>query len=178
MNPETVRLRSEFEDVVRRVRELVARVDGATLQRRPVEGSWSAAECIEHLSVSADKYAKRIARALESAERRTPRAGAKHTLWGRFFLWVMEPPVKRKLPAPPPFRPGSVPEGEALLAHFETAHGALAKLVDDTDVLDRTHVKVASPSSKYIHLSLLDAFAILASHGRRHVVQAERAVTG
>lgn len=175
MTEETVRLKSEFDELTTRVRELVTRVDETTLQRRPGEASWSAAECVEHLSVTADKYARRIARALETADRRPPRAGARHTMWGRFWLWLIEPPMRRKLRVPPPFAPKELLGREALLAHFEASHGALTKLVDETDALDRTLVKVQSPPSKYIRLSILDAFAILASHGRRHVIQAERA---
>lgn len=177
MTEETTRLKSEFDDVTRRVRELVGRIDDVTLHRRPSYASWSAAEVVEHLSVTAEKYSRRIARALESADRQPPRARSRHTLWGRFWLWLLEPPLWRKLSAPPPFAPNGAPADRAvLLAHFDAAHASLTKLVEDTDAVDRTTIKVQSPSSKYIRLSILDAFAILASHGRRHLIQAERAV--
>lgn len=175
MTSETARLRAELEDVIIRVRQLVAGVDDAALQRKPGPEAWSAAECIEHLSVATEKYVKRIARALESGDCRPAREGARHSLWGRFWLWLLAPPVKRKLPVPPPLVPRSAPARQELLAHFDASHGALMRLLDETDALDRTRIKVASPTSKYIRLSLLDAFAILASHGRRHLVQAERA---
>lgn len=175
MTSETARLRAELEDVITRVRALVADVDDAALQRKPGPGAWSAAECIEHLSVATEKYVRRIARALESGERRPPRDGARHTLWGRFWLWLLAPPVKRRLPVPPPLVPLSAPARQELLARFDASHGALMRLLEETDSVDRTRIKVASPASKYIHLSILDAFAILASHGRRHLVQAERA---
>lgn len=175
MTEETIRLKSEFDDVTTRVRELVARIDDATLQRRPADASWSTAECVEHLSVTADKYVRRIARAIENGERRPYRPGARHTLWGRFWLWILEPPIRRKFKVPPPFAPKSAPPREELLSRFDAAHAALKRLVEETDALDRTRIKVQSPPSKYIWLSLLDAFAILASHCRRHVIQAERA---
>lgn len=179
MTEETARLKSEFDDVTRRVRDLVARVDDVTLQRRPAYDSWSAAEVVEHLSVTAERYARRIARELETADRRPPRSRSRHTLWGRFWLWLLEPPLRRKLRVPPPFAPNGAPsDREALLAHFDAAHASLANLIDETDAIDRTGIRVQSPTSKYIRLSLLDAFAILASHGRRHLVQAERAVQG
>ena len=177
MTEETTRLQSEFDEVTRRVRELVGRVDDVALHRRPSYASWSAAEVVEHLSVTAEKYSRRIARALESADRRPPRERSKHTMWGRFWLWLLEPPLRRKLNAPPPFAPKGAPSDRAaLLALFDAAHASLTKLVEDTDALDRTSIKVQSPTSKYIRLSLLDAFAILASHGRRHLWQAERAL--
>jgi len=173
MTEETVRLKAEFDDVTTRIRDLLARIDDATLQRRPRDASWSAAECVEHLSVTAEKYARRIERAIETGDRRPANGAGRHTLWGRFWLWLLG--SRRKLNAPPPFEPKSSPDRDALLTHFDASHTALTKLVEETDAFDRTCIKVQSPSSKYIRLSILDAFAILASHGRRHAVQAEQA---
>jgi hypothetical protein len=175
MTAETARLAAELVDVMVRFRALMTEVDDVALYRRPGVGAWSAAECVEHLSVAAEKYVKRIGRALESGERHPPRDGARHTLWGRFWLWLLEPPSKRRLPVPPPLVPLGAPPRPQLLAHFDDSHAALVRLLHDTDAIDRTRIMVQSPSTKYIHLSLLDAFAILASHGRRHILQARRA---
>jgi DinB superfamily len=176
MTEETTRLKTEFDDVTARVRALVARTDDATLHRRPGAASWSAAECVEHLSVTADRYARRITRALDGTASRPPGPRSRHTLWGRFWLWLLEPPLRRRLKVPPPFAPNGAPlDRAALLERFDAAHAALVMLVESTDAIDRTCVKVQSPSSKYIRLSVFDAFAILASHGRRHLIQAERA---
>lgn len=145
------------------------------LRRRPAENSWSAAECIEHLSVATETYVRRIRRALETARRRAPRKKEKLSFVGSIYIRFMEPPVRRRLPAPKGLMPGAVAENrDALLARFDQTHRALIELIEETDAFDRTGIKLRSPI-RLIKVSLLDSFALLAAHDRRHLWQAERA---
>ena len=177
MNEQTMRLRRELEDNVRRGKELAARVDDMQLSTRPAERSWSVAECLEHLNVSAEQYIGRIRTALDTAEKRPARAKERLSLFGRFFVWFMEPPVRKRLPAPRGFRPAKKPIArDALLTRYDALHAELIRLLEESDAVDRTRIKVSSPASDRMKLSVLDAFAILASHGRRHLWQAERAL--
>lgn len=176
MHPGTEQLSREFREAVLRGRALIAAADETKLYKRPAEGSWSAAECVEHLSITAEKYARRIRRMLETASTKPPRERTKHSLVGRLLLSMMEPPVKRKLPAPKSFVPGAGDPRDVLLARYEAAYEEMIKLLEETDAIDRTRVKVASPASNLIKISLHDAFALLSAHARRHLWQAERAL--
>ncbi|HUP61946.1 MAG TPA: DinB family protein [Thermoanaerobaculia bacterium] len=177
MNEQTMRLRRELEDNVRRGKELAARVDDESLSRRPAERSWSVAECLEHLNVSAEEYIGRIRAGLDAAERRPPRRRERLSILGRIFVWFMEPPVRKRLPAPRGFRPAKAPIAREVLLHrYDTLHAELIRLLEESDAFDRSRIKVPSPASDRMRLSVLDAFAILASHGRRHLWQAERAI--
>ena len=180
MNDQTVRLRREIEDVMRRGRELAARVDDETFLRRPADRSWSAGECLEHLSSTAEEYSRRIRGALDGkmGQAGLPVLHGKRermSIFGRIFLWVMEPPVKKRLPVPTrAFKPGAITTREALLARFDAQHASLIALLEESDRLDRKRIRVLDPVGKFT-LPLFDTFAILAAHGRRHVWQAERA---
>lgn len=174
MNAQTERLRREFEDVVRRGRALAGGVDDATLMRRPAERSWSRAECLEHLSSTAEEYGRRIQAALDAQDR--PQSGRRERLSvsGWLFLKFMEPPVRKRVRVPNrAFKPGAVTTREALLNRFEEQHARLIALLEESDGLDRRRLRVLAPVGKF-SFPLFDTFAILASHGRRHLWQAER----
>jgi len=176
MNEQTVRLRSELEEIMRRGKELVASVDDAVLTRRPAEGSWSAAECIEHLNISAEKYVRRFRRALDAGPKLAPRAQEKLTWRGRFFVWLAEPPPRRKLAAPRGYAPQSAPPREELVARYVFLHAELIRMLEESDAIDRSKILVNSPASRYIKLRLLDGYSLLTAHARRHLWQAERAI--
>lgn len=176
MNEQTVRLRGELEEIMRRGKELVASVDDAVLTRQPAEGSWSAAECIEHLNISAEKYVRRFRRALDAGPKLPPREREKLTWIGRFFVSFAEPPPRRKLPAPRGYAPMAVPPREELVARYVFLHAELIRILEESDAIDRSKIKVNSPASRYIKLRLLDGFSLLTAHARRHLWQAERAI--
>ena len=177
MKPQTERLRKEYEDVIGRAKALVARLDDGELVCRPGDASWSAAECVDHLSATADMYVRRMRRVIDGAAARSDSPNEKHSLTGRMFLYIMEPPVRRmrvKIPTEK-LAPRALPSRDELLHRFDETHAQLVSLLAESDPLDRTRIRVPSPASKRITLSLLDAFALLASHARRHLWQAERA---
>jgi hypothetical protein len=178
MKPHTERLRAEYMDVVRRGRELVARLDDAALTRRPAAGGWSAAECLDHLSATAELYVRRLRHVLDEAAVRSDSPDEKHSLTGRLFLYIMEPPVRRfrvKIPTEK-LAPRELPARTDLLQRFDEMHAQLMSVVEESDPFDRSKLRVPSPASKRITMTLLDALALLASHARRHLWQAERAV--
>lgn len=176
MNEQTLRLRNELEEIMRRGKELVASVDDAVLTRRPAEGSWSAAECIEHLNISAEKYVRRFRRALDAGPKLPPRERETLTWRGRFFVWLLEPPMRRKLRAPRGYAPQSAPPREELVARYVNLHAELIRILEESDAIDRSKIHVNSPASRYVKLRLLDGFSLLTAHARRHLRQAGRAI--
>ena len=177
MRVQTERLRLEVLDSIGRARELTRKYDEATFRRRPEEHGWSAAECLDHLNSSTESFVRKIRRVLESVKTVPPKGGFEDlTLYGRIYLWFMEPPVRKRVPSPRNFVPAvTTASREAMLMRFEKAHRELIQLIEETDAIDRTRVKLPTPVSKWFRVSLLDTFAVLASHDRRHLWQAERA---
>ena len=175
MQTQTVRLRLEFEDSIGRGLELVARTDDDTLRRRPAPDSWCAAECLEHLSVTMEVYQRRIRAALDAAKPRPSRHKEEMSFLGRIFLRIVEPPARRKFTTPSGFSPGALPDRSMLVRRFDQTHRAMIRLIEETDSIDRMRVRVVPPAAERIKVPLLDTFAILAAHDRRHLWQAERA---
>ncbi len=176
MQVHTEKLRLELLDAMGAAKELAARVDSDAFRRRPADGSWSAAECIEHLSLTAETFVRRLRRVIEASKKQKPRRDETLSWLGRAYVWLLEPPVNRKLPAPSAFLPGAVAERAVLMARFERTHRELITLIEETDTFDRTRIKVATPVGKWMRISVLDSFTALAAHARRHIWQAQRAL--
>lgn len=177
MKAETSKLRSELEEVVRRGNALAATLDDAALMRRPAPESWSVAENLEHLSATAATFGRRIRRRLDASVVADRVTKERRSIAGRIWLHLVEPPSRLRLKVPAAaLQPGEIVSRDALLARFADTHGELIALLDASDAYDRMRLRVPTPFAKRITVTILDAFAVLAAHGRRHLWQAERAV--
>jgi hypothetical protein len=177
MKPHTDRLRRELDDVLQRGSALVARLDDQTLQRRPSAESWSVAECVDHLSATAELYVRRFRRTLDAATVRSEQPRESLSVKGWLLVTFMEPPVRRlrlKLPTPK-LAPAPMPSRDALVQRFEDMHRQLAMLLEESDGYDRLKLRVTTPASKHLKITLVDGFSLLTAHCRRHLWQAERA---
>jgi hypothetical protein len=171
-------LKQQFDDNVARARALSVALDDVRFTRQPEPGRWSAATCLDHLNVTNESYVRKIRRALAASEKRKGRDHVGPGLLGGLFLRMMEPPVKRRLPAPKPFTPGDTRDRVAILQRFEQVHKDLKRLIDEAAEYDWSRVKMSSPASKLIRFNLAAALAIIAAHDRRHLWQAEEAGKG
>jgi hypothetical protein len=177
MKRDTERLRVELANVVRDGNALAARLDDATLMRRPSPAKWSAAENLEHLSATAATFARRIRRRLEATTVANVVSSERPTLVGRIWVSLVEPPVRLRLKVPAAaLQPGAIESRAVLLSRFDETHATLIALLDESDAYDRMRVRIPTPFAKRLTVTLLDTFAVLSAHGRRHLWQAERAV--
>lgn len=177
LHPQLEALQREIVDVTVHARRLVDRLDAATFERRPVEGSWSAAECLVHLNLTTEAFLPLIDDALSNATRDAvdARTHYRKDVVGWLLGWVMEPPVRMKVKTTAPFMPKTWSTRGDLLRDFETRQAELARRIADANGCDIGRVKVSSPFSSRARYNLLATFAIIAAHERRHLWQAERA---
>jgi hypothetical protein len=172
----------QIRTLIRKARELVEPLDRATFNRRPDDGGWSAAGCLDHLNATARLYLPVLAEAIDDARARGVLDGRDdgRTLLGRVVAWSQEPPVRFRMktyddlqPAPDP---GNGLDPRETLEEFEALHEELIVRINESSDLDRKRVKIRSALDTRLRLSLSDWFAFLAAHGRRHLWQAERAL--
>jgi len=176
MKLETVQLGRELEDVIRGGNELAAQLDDAALMRRPSSKSWSVAENLEHLSATAATFARRIRRRLDAATVQSVVTDEKRSIPGRVWLRLVEPPVRVRLKVPSAaLQPGEIGSREELLARFSETHATLLALLGESDGYDRMLLRIATPFARRVTVNMVDTFAVLAAHGRRHLWQAKRA---
>jgi hypothetical protein len=160
------------------LRRLIERIDDSARAappqawcRKPADDGWSAAECLEHLSLTAEA-ASRLLQAVPERKGRRLR-GPSPRWWVRLFVRSMEPPPRFRTRTRDAFLPNGEVDAARALVRFRRTHAALAHDVTTIAADDLHRVCVASPFGPLSYTPLEWAL-VVAAHGRRHVWQAER----
>lgn len=176
MHPDLERTASEFTEAGARLHRLAETVDESGWSRRPSPGSWSIDECVGHLVLTNERYIPVLVEAIDAAPVMSdPPPPLRQDLAGRALRWMMEPPVRFKLPTSPVFQPPSSAGRPATLARFESVQARLTDLIREMDGLDVSRVRITSPFNNKLRYSAYSALRIIVAHERRHLWQAERA---
>ena len=146
------------------------------LNWRPGAGQWSVGQCFEHLVKTHEPYVPVIEGVVRGErrpgllERLSPLSG----LWGRFVLRAVVPESPRKLRARARFEPSRSSVEAGVVGRFAGLQDRLADLVARSRGSEPEKVVIKSPVLGLVTYSLLDAYRIIAAHGRRHFEQARR----
>lgn len=162
-------------------RDAQALVHGLTEQQgawRAAPGSWSVAECLDHLATANRVYLQAMSGAAVRARAagRLRRGPAVPGVIGRWFVRMLEPPVqpRYKSKAPRAIRPRTAPAlAEAFTAFMSSQQQVRAFLGACAD-LDLTGVRFPNPFVRGVRFSLATGFNVIAAHERRHLWQARR----
>jgi hypothetical protein len=169
-------LHAEFEAARADARDLLAGIGDPAFNWRRVPGTWSMAECIDHLNLTGRKYLRALDRAIEDGRARGL-LGAGPFRYGLLEGWVvraMDAPPMFRIKAPRAFVPApTAPLAESLAAFLALQDDFQACLARASG-LDLGKVKARSPVSRHLRFSLGKAFAGIAAHQRRHLWQARQ----
>jgi hypothetical protein len=138
----------------------------------PAPGSWSIAQCLEHVAIVTTRFADQLGPIVGHARRRTSRGALapspayRPRWWGRRFLARTTSPTAWR----PPDRP--LPGARARATDALRRITALAVAADGID-LDR--VTIAAPADAgWFRPTVGDALATAIAHARRHIDQARQ----
>lgn len=162
---------------VDRVSEIVDGLSSVQANWRPAAKAWSVAECIEHLNQTLGTYMERLSPAIAEARSRGKAGGEPYgrgTLAGRFLVNFLRQPSK-KVSAPRVYQPTtSELEIIKVAATFRESCSQLVELAEQADGLALGSIRIATPVSRWIRLSVAQAFEVQDLHTPRHLAQAER----
>jgi hypothetical protein len=174
--------RQAYAAATARAEALRAGSDAEALTRRPGDGRWSAAECVEHLNRGLEPHLRPLAATLARARERGRTGGPPYrrgTWLGRLLLGGLDPERARpkRFQAPGSFRPpaGALEPG-AVFDTFRRLNAELEALAAQAEGLPLGRLRVRSVLSPLLRMSVAQAFAVHAIHHHRHLEQAERAV--
>jgi len=168
--------RGQFEAVKRDASDLVAGLSEAQFNWRPTPGAWSIAECLAHLNVTGQFFLPRIDRRIREARAAgmLSEGPFRYGLLARVMVRGMEPPAKLKFKAPKIFQPMSEHLSAVIVPAFITLQDQLVERLRGARGVDLRRVKVTSPVSRLVKISLGQVFPFVAAHERRHLWQARR----
>ena len=145
---------------------------------RAQPGSWSVAECLDHLAAANRVYLHAMeepaARALKQGKLR--RRPAVPGLVGSWFVKTMEPPVKAssRMKAPWIIKPRAAPALAYAFAEFEASQDEVRAFLNSFACVDLASVRFPNPFVRGIRFSLATGLHVITAHERRHLWQAWR----
>lgn len=173
--PALEELRRGHEAIAQRARDVVEGLSEAQLAWRPEPGRWSIAGCLAHLSTAGEAIVPRLEKAVAQAEPDAEAAGpVRPGLLARTLIFMMEPPHRLRLKAPPLFVPAPVEDPAAELPRFLALKERLVRCIEDGAGRDLRRPKVPSPAEERMRLAVGEWLRFIAAHERRHLWQAER----
>ena len=169
---------AEIDEATKRAWQLVRTTDPRLFTVRPNPASWSAAECLSHLSISSEQFLPVLRKAIDDGRAKGLTSDRKPSMdvLGRVLRWFLEPPIRKKVTTTARFVPKSVRAKADAFGEFSSLQSKLLDLVQEAGGLDLRRLKVVSPFDKRVKYNLYSAFLILVAHQRRHLWQAEQAV--
>ena len=171
----------ELEAMKLTITNELAKLDEATLSKRPQPNKWNALECVEHLVQFNLVYMGNMEVALEG---KTPPKTSDTWRSG----WLGNMMYKRMLPRedgtiPSPIKtfkslePRNAPESVSMagLATLTAQIENLKTQIEDSRELNLEKIKVNSAIGPILKFRLGDVFLIVTAHLARHLLQAKRA---
>ena len=169
----------QYEDLKHDARLLTEGLSDPQLSWSPAPGRWSMAQCLDHLNSVAGPYAQALETGIAAARAQGRRAAGpvRYSFLERWMIRSMEPPPRRRLPAPAMFRPAEAArpvDAAGVIADYLALKDRFIELLARADGLDVGRVKITSPVTRLLRLRIGAAFAFLAAHERRHLWQARQ----
>ena len=155
---------------------MAAGLSEARFNWRPAPDQWSIEECLAHLTVVGQVEVQAVEKAVDEAKAKGINGVSPfdYPAWERFILRETEPPVRHRMPAPKRFVPIHGQPVTGILPTFLHVQRQFMLQIERADGLDLRRVKVPTPISRLLKLSLGATLAQAAAHERRHMAQARR----
>lgn len=167
--------RDQLTAITQEVHQLTTDLSAAQWHWSPVPHEWSIAQCLDHLNVTNGLLLPRFQQAIEQAQTQELYSEAAfYPNWlERWFIRSLSPDATIKPSAPRMYVPADHPESPTVLPRFLAIQEQLIQCVETANGLDLQRVKVVSPVTRLLRLSLGTWFAATVAHEWNHVRQAQ-----
>lgn len=172
--PELEHVRQEIDAINAQVVALCQGLGEEELAWQPDPGRWSIAENLAHLQQTTRTFLPSIDHSIEQARERKlfGKGPFGLGLMGRFYVWYVKPPVRIRLPSPPPLHPQLQGAATEALPWFLDAQQLMVERLEAANGLDLARARVTSPLASFVRMNLLAFFHVFTGHQRRHLWQA------
>lgn len=152
------------------------KLTNAQINWKPNANQWSVGQCFDHLITTNIAYFPLLDQIIGKSK--------KSTFWesvpfvpsflGKLFIKSLDPKNTQKFKAPAKFQPSSSSIDEKIISRFADHQKKLIDYMKATEKMDLPRIIISSPASSLIAFNLMDAYAILITHEKRHFQQAKR----
>jgi hypothetical protein len=175
--PKDIRaLEDSLEAIALEARAVVSGLSEREGGWRAAEGSWSIAECLDHLATGNREYLRAMQPAAIRARTRgrMRRRPAVPGLIGGWFVRTLEPPVtpRFKMKAPRSIRPRPAPPLADAFDAFMASHAEFQTFLRTYADIDLAGVRFPNPFVRGVRFSLATGLHVIVAHERRHLWQA------
>lgn len=170
----SVRLTRELTANDEAAKAVVAGLTEEQLNWQPSPGCWSVGQCVEHLCVMNEVYLPPIAKAMEK-KADSPVEEITHGAFSRWFIRSFaEPSAQAKqAKAPPKIRP-TRHVSIGVLERFLAGNQACREVIARARTKNVNRIRFWNPFIPGLRFTAGSALQIIASHERRHLLQAQR----
>jgi len=167
-----------LEESDRQARALIAELDEERFNWRPDERSWSVAQCLDHLNRGNRIYCESMRGALEEAQRKNAsrRGPIQQRALERWFVRSLEPPPRRRLPAPKKIVPAARKSRAEVGEEWTRIQAQIRDLLVQAAPLDLNRARFVNPFIPLVRFSVGTGFLVIETHERRHLLQARKVV--
>ena len=146
------------------------------LNWKPGADRWSVAQCFDHLLSVNEGYFPIFDKVLSGEKKSTFWESLPWlpTFWGKMLLKAVDPESRRKLKAPKVFQPSISNVDPDVIRRFIDQQNQVVRYMKATEELDLENIRITSPAIHLITYSLMDAYRIIVTHERRHLLQAKK----
>lgn len=168
-------VRAQLEAASARARSVCAGLTPIEVARRVDPRRWSIAEQLEHLSLTTEAYLPVLEAAVDELRARGERSEGpfRTDLMGRFLIWMVEPPVRKRVKTTAKFVPRAIERPADCLPRFLAFQERLLERMRGFDGLALDRARVRSPFDPRIRYSAWSCVRIVPAHQRRHLWLAE-----
>jgi hypothetical protein len=174
--PELEAYRCQFVALKDDAKNLLSTVNNEQFNWRSQPGSWSIAECFDHLNVTGKLYGATIDEKISEASSHQwfSRGPFRHGWLGNWFVRSIEPPVKLKVKAPSQFIPRAHQLVDVVANEFLWTQDQFINRLREANGIDLARIKIPSPVTHLLKLTLGQVFGLTTAHERRHIWQARQ----
>lgn len=166
----------DFTELGQQYSALYTRCSQEQILWSPAQGAWSIAEGMEHVAKGISHYIQPIRAAI--AKGAPPASNLDYLFvpgdwFSAAFVKRIGPQVTIKFKSPGKIRPILV-DPERTFDDLRRGHQDMQRLLAETAQLDLNRIRFRNPFIPILRFTVATGFLILAAHGRRHLLQAER----
>ncbi len=169
-------LRCHIGEHTQQVQSLFLELDDEQLAQQPAPGEWTILQCFDHLNLTHDYYAPKIAGGIAQQRQANTVASPSAdsyapSFWGRIYMYFSLNP-KYSFPTAPEITPAASQLDRDVLHTYLAKQETLLQTLSAVETLDLRRTTI--PIEKFVRFNLGDCLKVVVYHDGLHVRQAER----